>query len=341
MRCGNEEPKCLNCVAYKEKCYYDQGPKKARPSNSRIMRLEEENRMLQERLAKTKNSSPPAAESKSSRKHVPHRPISLDDSSDDTSTESDEGDSDSSPSKADVGNKNPEFHGPTSVFFDETAPENVQGLEESTQDLSLENMSTNLMAEAAAQRQLENLHLSSNQLDFDGVEGQLATDLLSLFWTRSNSLFMLVYRPVFMRDWAEGGPYFSKLLLNAIYFNASRYITNPRYGVTGLKLGERFRKRFRDLLAASYDKSRISTMQALLLVSVSLSAVGKDRSLAWIYSGLAFRMMFDLGLHTSNPDSIKGRKLSVEDIESYRRLFWSAFGKTFFSLALKPPNFCL
>ena len=324
MRCGNEEPDCLNCVAYKEVCYYEQGPKKARPSNSRISRLEEENRLLQECLAKAKGA-------KSSNERPPRGHQSqVDDSSDATSGDGD-GDGDSastsSPSQANANNESPEFHGPTSVFFDEAAPTIKQKLKEENQKLSSESASSNLMAEAAAQRQLENLHLSSNQLELDGVAPELATELLSIFWIRSNSLFMLIYRPVFMRDWARGGPYFSKLLLNAIYFNASRYVIDLRRGTSGMKLGERFSKRFKELLSTSYDKSRITTMQGLLLVAVSLSAVGKDRSLAWLYSGLGFRMMFDLGLHTSSPESMKERKLSPEDLESNRRLFWSAYGK--------------
>ena len=329
MRCGNEHPKCLNCVAYKEICYYEQGPKKARPSNSRILRLEEENRALQERLAKSKRSQ--AESSKDLSGHSPpSNPRSSDDSSDDASGDAEKGSaSTASPSRPSLKNESLEFHGPTSVLFDEAAPKSKQEFIEGRQGIPSEDVSTNLMAEAAVQRQLENLHLTSKQLDLDGAEAELATELLSVFWIRSNSLFMLVYRPVFMRDWADGGPYFSKLLLNAIYFNASRYITDSRYGATGSKLGERFRKRFKDLLGASYDRSRITTMQALLLVAVSLSAVGKDRSLAWLYSGMAFRMMFDLGLHTSNPDSMRGRQLSQEDLESNRRLFWSAFGKSY------------
>lgn len=325
MRCGNEEPNCLNCVAYKEACYYDQGPKKARPSNSRISRLEEENRYLQKRLEKAKAAKSPKPATKIS-------PAAHQEPADDSSdTSTDEADSDgasissSNPSKLDG---NPEFHGPTGVLFDETAAKGKEKILGQMTDQSSEGDSSMLMAEAAAQRQLESLHLSSNQLELDGVAPELATDLLSIFWIRSNSLMMLVYRPVFMRDWGCGGPYFSKLLLNAIYFNASRYITHKIHGVDGVKLGERFRKRFKELLNSSYDRSRVTTMQGLLLVSASLSAVGKDRSLGWLYSGLAFRMMFDLGLHTKSPESLQDRKLLPEDRESNRRLFWSAYGKS-------------
>lgn len=328
MRCDVSSPRCGNCVAYKEVCYYEQRPKKARPSNSQISRLEEENRLLQQRLEEAKASKADQSQ-KPSKTILRKRSSSPDDSSSENAGgSSGHSTSSASPSRDPVQNENPEFHGPTSVFFDEAAPQSKLKLKEQSQKSAVEDVSTNLMAEAAAQRQLENLHLSSNQFDLDGVETKLAADLLSIFWTRSNSLFMLVYRPVFMRDWANGGQYFSRLLLNAIYFNASRYITDAKQGSAGSKFGERFRKRFKDLLESSYDKSRITTMQALLLVSVSLSAVGKDRSFAWLYSGLGFRMMFDLGLHTSRSDSLQAAgKRSPEDLESNRRLFWSAFSE--------------
>ncbi len=332
MRCGNEQPNCLNCVAYKEVCYYEQRPKKARPSNFQISRLEEENRLLQQRLEEVKGGK--ETESRKPDKTVSNRHFSPpDDSSENAGASSGHSTSSPSPSRERIGNENPEFHGPTSVIFDEAAPQSKLKINEESQKSAVEDISTNLMVEAAAQRQLEDLHLSSEKVDFDGVEAQLATQLLTIFWIRSNSLFMLIYRPVFMRDWVNDSPYFSKLLLNAVYFNASRYITDAQHDSSGLKLGERFRKRFKDLLASSYDKSRVATMQALLLVSVSLSAVGKDRSLAWLYSGLGFRMMFDLGLHTSRSDSLQAaRKQSPEDLESNRRLFWSAFGKSVFAL---------
>ena len=334
MRCGNEQPKCVNCVAYKEDCYYEHRPKKARPSNSQIARLEEENRLLQKRLDEVNINV--VRETKDFGESIPQRQSSSpEDSSSENAGDSDQPSTSSSPTKENMKNQNSEFHGPSSVFFDETPPQRKQLLKEESQKSVLEDLSKNLTEEAAAQRQLEELHISSDRLDFDGVERNLAAELLSVFWARSNSLFMLIYRPVFMRDWAKGGPYFSKLLLNAIYFNASRYLTDARHGSIGLKLGEKFRKRFKDLLEASYDKSRITTMQALLLVSVSLSAVGKDRSLAWLYSGLGFRMMFDLGLHTSRSDFFQtAQKISPEDLESNRRLFWSAFGE-FFRISLR------
>ena len=150
--------------------------------------------------------------------------------------------------------------------------------------------------------------------------------LLSLHWNRQHHSFMITYRPAFMRDMACGGPCFSKLLLNAIYYAASKF--SPRPGLRRdpddvRTAGWRYRSRVKELLVNALDSSEISTIQALLVMTNSLFALGDERSAAWLYAGMAFRMIIDLGMHvdTQNP------RLSDMDLEIRRRVFWAAFGK--------------
>ncbi|KAI4947308.1 hypothetical protein J4E91_006660 [Alternaria rosae] len=162
-----------------------------------------------------------------------------------------------------------------------------------------------LVAEAARQRQLETVNFRLMKLDFDGVEPELGMHLLSLHWNRQHHSFLTTYRPAFMRDMACGGPYFSKLLLNAIYFGASKF--SPRHEVRRVAddvrtAGWQFRERVRELLGGALDKSEITTIQALLVMTNSLFALGDERSAAWLYAGLAFRMIVDLGLHVDKPE---------------------------------------
>ncbi|KAI4622321.1 hypothetical protein J4E83_005063 [Alternaria metachromatica] len=185
-----------------------------------------------------------------------------------------------------------------------------------------------LVAEAARQRQLETVNFRLKKLDFDGVEPELGMHLLSLHWNRQHHSFLTTYRPAFMRDMACGGPYFSKLLLNAIYFGASKF--SPRHEVRRAAddvrtAGWQFRERVRELLGGALDKSEITTIQALLVMTNSLFALGDERSAAWLYAGLAFRMIVDLGLHVDKPEFAGYRKLSDEDHEIRRRVFWAAF----------------
>ena len=138
-----------------------------------------------------------------------------------------------------------------------------------------------------------------------------------------------------MRDMACQGPYFSKLLLNAIYFGASKF--SPRQELRKdsehvRSIGLPFRQRVRELLGGALDRSEITTIQALLIMTSSLFALGDERSAAWLYAGTAFRMIIDLGMHIDDPSRPNSRRLSDEDLEIRRRVFWGAFGKTKFTL---------
>ena len=96
---------------------------------------------------------------------------------------------------------------------------------------------------------------------------------------------------------ANGGPYFSKLLLNAMFFSVSKFSNRPEVYDSfhdGTTAGMRFLRRAKELLGEALDQSSIPTIQAMLLLSSSLFALG-HASAAWIYSGIAFRMIFDMG----------------------------------------------
>ncbi|KAK8009481.1 hypothetical protein PG991_012032 [Apiospora marii] len=220
------------------------------------------------------------------------------------------------------------YHGRTSTLFEETIQERTSAAE-SRPSMPDEWTEKGLVAEAAKQGQLEEFNHRAGTLDFDGVDPELGMHLLSLHWNRQHHSFLITYRPAFMRDMACGGPYFSKILLNAIYFGASKF--SPRREVRRdpddvRTAGWQFRERVRTLLGSALDRSEITTIQALLVMTNSLFALGDERSAAWLYAGLAFRMIIDLGMHVDAPDlSGSPRKFSDEDVEIRRRVFWGAF----------------
>ncbi|KAK6074684.1 fungal specific transcription factor domain-containing protein [Seiridium cupressi] len=218
------------------------------------------------------------------------------------------------------------YHGRTSALFDENWHERpTKAARSRLPDALIEQ---GLVANALRQRQLEDVNLRSGQLDFDGLDPELGLHLLSLHWNRQHHSFLITYRPAFMRDMACKGPYFSKLLLNAIYFGASKF--SPRHEVRKdpedvRTAGWKFRERVRQLLGSALDHSDITTIQALLVMTNSLFALGDERGAAWLYAGLAFRMIVDLGMHVDVVDLTDARKLSDEDLEIRRRVFWGAF----------------
>lgn len=181
---------------------------------------------------------------------------------------------------------------------------------------------------------MEAINISSNRLDFDGVEADLATQMLSLYWGRQLHAGLIVYRPAFMRDMACDGPYFSKLLLNAMYYSVSKHCQSESIQkVQGdiSTAGWRFRQRFVELLRDEYDTSRITTIQALLIMASSLFTRCDERSKSWLYAGNAFNMVIDLGLHVETSD----HSISSLEKETHRRVFWAAYSKyTFLTHAM-------
>lgn len=175
---------------------------------------------------------------------------------------------------------------------------------------------------------METIHMRQGKLDFDGVDPELGMHLLSLHWNRQHHSFLITYRPAFMRDMANNGPYFSKLLLNAIYFGASKFSNRPevRRDPDDVRTaGWIFRTRVKELLGSALDRSEITTIQALLVMTSSLFALGDERSAAWLYAGTAFRMIIDLGMHVDATMLMNMRRISDEDLEIRRRVFWGAF----------------
>ncbi|KAF2095606.1 hypothetical protein NA57DRAFT_11696, partial [Rhizodiscina lignyota] len=219
------------------------------------------------------------------------------------------------------------YHGPTSAHFEGDEP---PGIEVDGQMVAPPKATwrETLVASAAIERQRERLNHNSRNYEYDGWDPELVMHLLNIHWNRQHHNLLLIYRPLFMRDMARKGPYFSKLLLNAILFAASKF--SPRTDIRKAPdkpstAGWQFRQRIRDLLGEALEQSAIPTIQALITVASSLFAIGEAKSTAWLYSGVAFRMIVDLGLHVDREDLVKRGQISVEDLEVRRRVFWGAF----------------
>ncbi|KAJ5815105.1 hypothetical protein N7474_006882 [Penicillium riverlandense] len=295
-----------------------------RPTKARISRLEAENEQLRRNLGRVdailETSTEPAEISPTQQRQGP---LGVEKTVAGTGTDQ----SRSAVSRIFISpNGVSSYHGLTSTLFDD-APTDRHGHPRDPQ-LPVEHIRKQLMGDAAYQRQLEAVNLRQGKLDFDGVDPELGMHLLSLHWNRQHHSFLITYRPAFMRDMANEGPYFSKLLLNAIYFGASKFSSRPevRRDPDDVRTaGWSFRMRVKELLGSALDRSEITTIQALLVMTSSLFALGDERSAAWLYAGTAFRMIIDLGMHVDPTMLSNIRHLSDEDIEIRRRVFWGAF----------------
>jgi len=89
---------------------------------------------------------------------------------------------------------------------------------------------------------------------------------------------------------ACSGPYFSKLLLNAIFFSVTKFSDRAEVYDDPLDqktAGKRFLRRVKELLEEALDQSTVPTIQAMLLLSSCLLARG-HQSAAWLYSGIRY-----------------------------------------------------
>lgn len=133
-----------------------------------------------------------------------------------------------------------------------------------------------------------------------------------------------------MRDMACAGPYFSKFLLNVMYFYASKYTArievrkDPNNNLTA---GWFYRHRATQLLMHAFDKSSITTIQALLIMSSAIFSWCDEKSTSWLYAGMAFNMIVDMGIHVDA--ATLRRRFSEEEVEIRLRVFWTAYGKFF------------
>lgn len=128
-------------------------------------------------------------------------------------------------------------------------------------------------------------------------------------------------------DLALGGPYCSKFLLMCIFALAGRNV-NPEthdmsFASTSHDKGEGFLLRAKQLLVNELGetKPRIPTIQGLLILGGRQCAVGKS-SEGWIFTGLAIRMLTDIGLHLPIHDH---ERLTAAELECRKRLYLSAY----------------
>lgn len=149
-------------------------------------------------------------------------------------------------------------------------------------------------------------------------------------------MFNFIYRPAFTRDIQTLGPYYSHTLMNAILSHSVRWAhSNPSIKEKldllydgGALFGKHARSMLFDELTGGEQSvpgtCSVPTVQALLLLSAQECSLGNSAQ-AWIYSGLAFRIINHLGICIDGRRYPGSAQLSDEDVEIRHRLFWSCY----------------
>lgn len=242
-------------------------------------------------------------------------------------------------------------YGPSSTFCIESRPQSHRGSSPAENsnaqwimpqspreehDETVAAIRDRIFAYAALERQKEWTYMTERKFDLDGLHFDMAWHLLQLHWNHHHLAYLLTYRPALMHSLATDGPYINKLLLNAIYLSSALSSDRKEFfdDINDRQsLGQRFYRRFQQLLLPELERSSIASAVALLTVGSSLVSSGRQTA-GWHYSGLGYRMIVDLGLHVSTnqihtPDPVflspKQFEMTEVEQEIRRRVFWGAY----------------
>lgn len=125
------------------------------------------------------------------------------------------------------------------------------------------------------------------------------------------------------------GPYYSHTLMNALLSHSIRWGRADPATHELLKAydnGQLFARHSRDMVLDEVRRGActIPTIQTLLLLSAQECSLGNSTQ-AWVYSGMAFRLVDHLGVSFDVQRYGGSVTLSDEDLEIRRRLFWSCY----------------
>jgi Fungal specific transcription factor domain len=207
-----------------------------------------------------------------------------------------------------------------------------------------------LVSNATKQKQWEDYAIANTAVKAN-VSKEVSKELLRYHWCWIHPLFLVVYRPAFIRGMAlvntnvpdaSDPPYFSGTLLKVIHAHCARFLNHAvhqheyqtlpntsspvQVTMSASEFMEKMSEEARISLGMETLKhSSIPTIQALLQQSAREIVFGHS-SQGWLYSGMAFRMAFDMGIHLpSDKLQMFVKSLSPEDIEIRKRLFWSCY----------------
>ena len=163
---------------------------------------------------------------------------------------------------------------------------------------------------------------------------ELIIHLINMYFTWHYTFFTTLSKSLFYRDFLLGKPpqevrrkteYCTPLLVNAILALGCHFTSwpaarsNPTDSATA---GDHFFKEAKRLILENdeHENPKLPTVQALALMSVREAGCGREAK-GWVYSGMSFRMAYDLGL---NVDS--GRSSMDElEVDARRVTIWGCF----------------
>lgn len=167
---------------------------------------------------------------------------------------------------------------------------------------------------------------------------QVIIHLINLYFDWHYPYFTTLSKSLFYRDFLKGKPtsqprttsYCSSLLVNAMLALGCHFTSVPAaYAVPddSRTKGDHFFAEAKRLIIDNdeYEKPRLTTVQALALMSVREAGCGREAK-GWVYSGMSFRMAQDIGLNLDIGGIPTGKDpLNEQEIDARRITFWGCF----------------
>jgi hypothetical protein len=162
---------------------------------------------------------------------------------------------------------------------------------------------------------------------------ELIIHLLNLYFTWHYSYFTILSKYMFFPDFFRGRPthgsrgyeYCTPLLVNAMLAIGCHFTSWPAARANPLDsatAGDHFFKEAKRLFLENeeYENPRLATIQALAIMSLREAGCARETK-GWLYSGMSFRMAYDMGLNVRSENS----NLGEHEVDARRITFWGCF----------------
>lgn len=165
-------------------------------------------------------------------------------------------------------------------------------------------------------------------------DSKLVIHLINMYFTWHYTYFATLSKSLFYHDFLLGKPiqdsrqkteYCTSLLVNAMLALGCHFTSVPASRTDPLNsatAGDHFFKEAKRLILENdeHENPRLPTVQALALMSVREAGCGREAK-GWVYSGMSFRMAYDLGLNVDSAASTR----DDQETDARRMTIWGCF----------------
>ncbi|KAI7152457.1 hypothetical protein KC349_g8977 [Hortaea werneckii] len=161
------------------------------------------------------------------------------------------------------------------------------------------------------------------------VDADLTRHLIKLYFAWHNASLHVVDQELFEKaiepyfDSKKPSKVISEFLVNSMCAIGAAYEDNTHADLP-TPLPEFFARRAKALLDLELDEPTLSTVQGLTILSCHEAAMTRDTR-AWLFSGMAIRLAFDLGLHISTKKYVEERSMSASEAKARSITIWGCF----------------